>query len=69
MTTEKIYRCDLCRASVGPELLDKALFGIIWRDLPHGWDRQNSDVARNHICKTCLISLRRIANEVFQEKK
>ena len=69
MTIDKMYRCDLCRESVPVQSLDKVLIGITWSDFPHGWKRLNANQSERHICNMCLISLRRIADEMFPQVK
>ena len=66
MTINKIYTCNLCGGTAEPQKnIDQFFFGLSWADFPHGWKRLNVNQADKHICKTCLISLSRIASEVF----
>ena len=64
MTIDRTYHCDLCRASVPPELLDKMLFGLHWTDDPHGWVVYPARDVEHHICATCLKSLKMVFTSV-----
>jgi hypothetical protein len=67
MTIDRMYRCDLCGASVPKELLDQVLYGIYWVDFPvHGWEKRPARECEHHICHTCLISLKAWTLEAVQ---
>lgn len=59
MTVNRTYTCNLCRDVYE----SNELIGLHWKTWPKGWVQAPAYQAENHICKTCLATLKKLATE------